>query len=190
MNSAVLLNNARRTDGTGEAARVACNERMSRTVPMKIVILEDNEDRRAAMRCCLADRFHQFETRFFDEAAEMIAFLDENLAETIVLSLDHDLELKPGGEGRWLDPGTGRDLANYLAAHEPTCPVIIHTSNGDAAIGMEMVLQDAGWQTQRVLPMDDTAWIPGPWFRSIRKAIVGSASAKRLVKLPTAEELS
>ena len=105
----------------------------------------------------------------------MIAFLEDNLSDTIVLSLDHDLDLKPGDEGRWIDPGTGRDLANFLAVHVPSCPVIIHTSNGDAAVGMQMVLHDSGWQTHRVLPMEDTEWIHGPWFRSIRKAIIGTA---------------
>ena len=156
--------------------------------PMIIAILEDNKERQTAMLSCLADRFFQYETRFFDDASEMIAFLDNNLCDTIVLSLDHDLELKPGGEGRWLDPGTGRDLADYLVHHSPSCPVIIHTSNGDAAQGMEMVLREAGWQTQRVLPMEDNDWIPGPWFRSIRRAIVGSVRPRRFVKHPTPGE--
>jgi CheY-like chemotaxis protein len=155
---------------------------------MKIAILEDNAERSAIMRDCLEDRFHQYETRFFDDVAEMIAFLDENLRDTIVLSLDHDLELKPGKAGRWIDPGTGRDLADYLAQRPPTCPVIIHTTNSVAAEGMELVLHDAGWTTHRVIPMEGNEWIPGPWFRSIRKAIVGSASPRRPKKHPTTGE--
>ena len=136
---------------------------------MKIVILEDNEERRAVMRSCLADRFYQYETLFFLDPNEMIRFLDNNLDDTIVVSLDHDLELLPTASGRCIDPGTGREVADYLAGKDPVCPVIIHTSNGPAALGMEMVLRDAHWQTHRVIPMEDTEWIPRHWFRTIRR---------------------
>jgi CheY-like chemotaxis protein len=152
---------------------------------MKIVILEDNAERRAVMADCLADRFHQYEARFFADAAEMIAFLETNLTDTIVLSLDHDLELQPTAAGRCLDPGTGRDVADFLARQQPVCPVIIATTNGAAALGMEAVLRDARWQTHRVLPMDDTEWIPREWFRAVRRAIVGSATVERPLERPT-----
>jgi hypothetical protein len=125
------------------------------------------------MRACLADRFYQYDTRIFDDAAEMIRFLDEHLADTLVISLDHDLELKPGPHGRRTDPGTGREVADYLAGKEPVCPTIIHTTNSQAAVGMEMVLHDAGWETRRVVPCDELRWIETHWFPAIRRAIVG-----------------
>jgi len=140
---------------------------------MKIIILEDNEERRAAMRRCLDDRFYQYEARFFDDAAELIDYLRANLNDTLVISLDHDLELKPTPTGEMTDPGTGRDVADYLARTAPVCPVVIHTTNSSAAVGMEMVLQDAHWETRCVLPCDDLEWIPTQWFQSIRRAIVG-----------------
>ena len=140
---------------------------------MKIVILEDNEERRAAMRRCLEDRFYQYEARFFDDATVMRAYLEANLSDTIVISLDHDLELKPNPGGGLTDPGTGRDVADHLARRAPACPVVIHTTNSPAAAGMEAVLQGTGWETCRVLPFDDLDWIPTEWFRSIRRAIVG-----------------
>ena len=65
---------------------------------MKIVILEDNADRQAVMRECLADRFYTFEAHFFDDSCEMIRFLDAHLAETILISLDNDLDMKAGPE--------------------------------------------------------------------------------------------
>ena len=71
-----------------------------------------------------------------------------------------------------LDPGTGREVADYLAAKTPVCPVVIHTTNTPAALGMEMVLKDAHWKTYRVLPFDDLEWIPTDWFRTVRRAIV------------------
>jgi CheY-like chemotaxis protein len=141
--------------------------------PQKIAILEDNEDRQAVMRAFLKDRFYTYDARIFDDAGAMIRYLEEHLADTLVISLDHDLELKPGPDGRCFDPGTGREVADYLANKEPVCPVIIHTSNSQAALGMEMVLKDAHWKTRRVLPFDDSHWIATDWFPAVRRAIVG-----------------
>jgi len=152
-------------------------------MPMKIVILEDNEERRDAMQACLADRFDQYELRFFEEPAVMTEYLRGNLPETILVSLDHDLDLRPGKtDGKWRDPGTGRDVADFLALQEPTCPVVIHTSNCAAAVGMEQVLREAGWRTHGVAPCDDLEWIPTVWFRTVRHAIVASAQPKRVGK--------
>src|SRR5262245_30831024 len=140
---------------------------------MKIAILEDNQDRQAVMRNWLADRFYQYDVHIFDEADEMIRFLDQHLADTLVISLDHDLELKPDPQGRLIDPGTGREVADFLAGKKPVCPVIIHTTNADAAAGMDLVLREARWQTRRVVPFDDMEWIGLNWFPAIRRAVVG-----------------
>lgn len=140
---------------------------------MKIAILEDNLDRQAVMRACLADRFYTFEHHFFDDAADMICFLDANLAETLVIALDNDLELKPGPDGRFIDPGSGRQVAEFLAARPPVCPVVIHTTNADAAVAMQEALRGAGWKTRRVIPFDDTSWIATEWFAAVRRAVVG-----------------
>ena len=148
---------------------------------MKIVILEDNQERKPAMLDCLEDKFHQFEKRFFDHPAEMIDFLKDHLRETIAISLDHDLELIPTSEGRVIDPGCGREVADFLAQNIPSCPVIIHTSNSHAALAMEMVLREANWKTYRVSPCGDLAWIAGPWIRTLRQAVVGSVPRKKHV---------
>jgi CheY-like chemotaxis protein len=140
---------------------------------LKIVILEDNKDRQTVMRACLADRFYTFDAHFFDEAGEAIRFLDANLADTVVISLDHDLDLKPGPDGSSVDPGTGRQVADFLAGREPVCPVIVHTTNSLAGDTMVTVLNDAGWKTRRVVPFDDTHWIETAWFFAMRRAVVG-----------------
>lgn len=142
---------------------------------MKIAILEDNVERQRAMASCLADRFYQYEAQFFDDASRMVDYLREHLEDTIVLSLDHDLELKPASRGRWIDPGTGRDVADYLAKRPPACPIVIHTTNSPAAEGMAQVLQDAHWQTHRVIPFDDLSWIRSDWLRTMRRAILTMA---------------
>ncbi len=108
----------------------------------------------------------------------MIRFLEKHLAETLAIALDHDLELKPGKNGKCIDPGTGREVADYLATKAPVCPVVIHTSNADAAVGMKMVLKEAGWKTRRVLPLDDLKWIEKQWFPAVRRAIVGPIPPK------------
>ena len=142
---------------------------------MKIAILEDNEERRSVMGDCLNDRFHQYEPRFFDNAPEMIQFLDHRLADTILIGLDHDLELIPAPDGELTDPGTGRQIADYLAGRPAACPVVIHSTNSAAALGMEMVLQEAHWTTYRVLPFDDLEWIAAEWLPTVRRAIVATA---------------
>ena len=145
----------------------------------KIVILEDNAERQAIMRACLADRFYTFDAHIFDDAAEMIAFLETNVAETIAIALDNDLEMKTGPNGRAIDPGEGRQVAEYLAKQKPVCPVIIHTTNSNAADAMTEVLTTAGWKTRRVVPFDDMNWIPTDWFAAMRRAIVGPIKRTR-----------
>ena len=83
------------------------------------------------------------------------------------------MELRPDGAGGCIDLGTGREVADYLATREPVCPVIIHTSNTVAEVGMRMTLQESGWRTKRVIPFDDVQWIATDWFRAMRRAIVG-----------------
>jgi CheY-like chemotaxis protein len=149
-------------------------------VAMKIVVLEDNLDRQAAMRVLLADRFYMYDVRFFDDAAETIAFLDAHLADTLVVCLDNDLELKPGPDGQMIDPGEGRQVAEFLADRPPACPVVIHTTNSAAAAAMTERLQKAGWKTRRVIPFDDMAWIESAWFPAVRRAIVGPVRRTRI----------
>ncbi|WP_145234675.1 response regulator [Urbifossiella limnaea] len=146
---------------------------------MKIVIVEDNADRQAVMRRLLADRFYTFDLRFFDNAPDAIAFLAVHLPDTILVALDNDLDLKPGPDGRGIDQGEGRQVAEFLAARPPACPVVIHTTNSPAAGAMEEALRCAGWKTRRVIPFDDMAWIESDWFPAVRRAIVGPVRKAR-----------
>lgn len=140
-------------------------------MPLKIAILEDNLDRQAAMKAWLSDRLYMYEHFFFDEAAPMNAWLQSNLAETLFISLDHDLELKPSGDGRWIDPGTGREVADYLALQNPACPLIIHSTNSVAVDGMMEALTQSGWSVQRVTPYGDLAWVNEAWWPAVREGL-------------------
>lgn len=146
-------------------------------MPMKIAILEDNADRTAAMKSCLADRFPHYEAYFFSAPKEMRVFLEVHLEDVILISLDHDLELMMDRFGKASDPGSGTDVVNYLVQKPATCPVVVHTTNSTAAVGMEMTLQEAGWKTYRVVPYDDLRWISEEWFRTVRRALVATAVA-------------
>jgi len=148
-------------------------------VAMKVVIVEDNADRQAVMRRLLADRFYNFDIRFFDNAPEATAFLGIHLQDTLVVALDNDLDMKPGPDGRAIDQGEGRHVAEFLATRPPVCPVVIHTTNTPAAEAMQEVLRGAGWKTRRVVPFDDMAWIESDWFPAVRRAIVGPVRKAR-----------
>ena len=145
---------------------------------MKIAILEDNHERQTVMEQCLRDRFHQHEIVFFDSADAMRLYLEHNFESILLIDLDHDLELKPQRNGKVVDPGTGRQVADFLAQRAPTCSVVIHTTNSAAGDGMEFLLRDAGWTVSRVHPYGDMEWIPEVWFRAIRNAIVASAQPR------------
>jgi hypothetical protein len=151
---------------------------------MKIVVLEDNADRVAVMRACIADRFSTFETRFFDDARDTIRYLDSHLSETLVVALDNDLEIKTGPDGRCVDAGEGRQVAEFLATKQPSCPIIIHTTNSNAAVAMEETLRSAGWKVRRVVPFDGMTWIESDWFFAVRRAIVGPIKRTRSGSTP------
>lgn len=143
--------------------------------PLQICILEDNRDRQTAMRDCLSERFHQFEAVFFDDAAKTIGHLKSRLSGTILICLDHDLELQANGRGKSIDPGTGRDVVNWLMTQAPTCPVILHSTNTAAVEGMQSALADHGWTTYRVEPWGDLEWIGKTWKGTVRQALLHTA---------------
>jgi hypothetical protein len=137
-------------------------------MPRFIAILEDNLDRQTAMKRWLDARFPSYQSIWFDEAEPMIAWLQEHLADTLFASLDHDLDLKPTDDGRWYDPGTGRMVADYLVTCQPNCPIIIHSTNREAVVGMEMILQERGWNIAIVQPYGDLAWINEAWWPTVK----------------------
>ena len=121
------------------------------------------------MRTCLAEIL-PVEAIFFEKSREMIAWLGQHLGEVVFISLDHDLPLRDA-DGRSIDCGTGREVADYLASMPPTCPVIVHSSNDVCAAGMFFALKDAGWPCSRVYPCNDTAWIGAAWAEQVRRYI-------------------
>lgn len=145
---------------------------------MRILILEDNADRREAMKACLFDRFPQFAVTFHPSSSEFIRELDQRaLNDVVLVSLVHDLEPVLAADGSMADAGDGLEVAQHLAHAPPACPILVHTTNIPAGAAMMEVLSTAGWSPERVIPYDDTTWIGETWMRAVRNQIVNSAAA-------------
>jgi len=141
---------------------------------MQALILEDCRDRRVAMTQRLMERFPFLRITFFESAPEMITFLEGHaLADLVIIALDNDLEMIPAPSGQWLDPGTGLDVAHWLAKQpRPLCPVVVHTTNSPYGQKMVACLEEAGWQCARVIPHGDLEWIDQEWFAAMRHHII------------------
>ncbi len=140
---------------------------------MRVVILEDNVERQQGMRAAVADRFPAFTVEFFAGAMPMIAHLQETgLYDVALLSLDHDLEVVANRSGRSTDPGTGVDVAAWLAEQPAVAPAIVHTTNVFGGDRMSELLAAAGWTVNRTIPFGDTEWIGSAWRPLVRELIV------------------
>lgn len=140
---------------------------------MLIAILEDDERRREAMEVQLEGRLPGARLVVFDNSPDMVAWLRSNLGNVDLISLDHDLGPNRERDGEVFDPGTGREVSSYLLECTPRCPVIVHSSNPDAAPAMTFELEEAGWSVRRVIPFSDLEWIGETW----RDALDWSVSA-------------
>ena len=127
-----------------------------------VAILEDSAGRIAEMRACLTEALPGCGSIFFDNAFEMMAWLKEHMGEVALISLDHDLPLTDA-QGKLIDCGDGRMVADFLATLPPTCPVIVHSSNAWCAPGMYFALEGNGWPTARVVPYEDDRWVREAW---------------------------
>ena len=141
-----------------------------------LAVLEDDERRLEAMRRILRRRMPEFDVVAFDVFEDMIRFLEQSLSQLIVISLDHDLPVLVTEDGARRDAGSGRDVADHLASKAPACPILIHSTNEPAALGMERVLREIGWRTERVAPYGDLDWIPEIWLPAIRRLALESSS--------------
>ena len=94
----------------------------------------------------------------------MIREVEPLLPSARLISLDHDLE---PAEGETEDPGDGIDVARFLAARPPVCPVIVHSSNGTRSDWMIGEFELGGWTYKRVAPSATTGsrrtgeWLSG-----------------------------
>ena len=135
-----------------------------------LAILEDNDERVAAMKQCLAEA-NLSAAVIFDNAPEMLAWLAVNLSRVSLLSLDNDLDPERFRDRQHGDPGSGCDVADFLRKHPPTFPIIIHTSNSNAAASMTLTFEECGWRFARVVPYNDVEWVRQAWIVEVKKAL-------------------
>ena len=101
------------------------------------------------------------------DAQSMIGELSGFLPDALLVSLDHDLNPQPGSDR---DPGTGLEVAEYLAKLPPVCPVVLHSSNFERVWSMHNELTHAGWQVELVGPLGNN-WIETSWLRMVRELL-------------------
>jgi hypothetical protein len=97
----------------------------------------------------------------------MISECATSFKDTCLISLDHDLVAQPGALN---DPGTGLEVAEFLARHKPVCPIILHTSNNERRWSMHNELRFAGWTVEIVGPLK-TDWIRKSWLPKAKDLI-------------------
>jgi hypothetical protein len=136
-----------------------------------IAILDDEPKRIRAMIECVSKGLPGCHVVTFDNAPDMIGWLEKHLEDASLICLDHDLGPNRSRNGQTFDPGTGRDVTDYLALRRPVCPVLIHTTNSLAAPGMAIVLDDSGWVHSRLAPYNDLEWLSADWICKVRRAL-------------------
>jgi hypothetical protein len=127
-------------------------------------ILEDNEDRIRNFQNAVASLGHNLSVKIWNDAPSMVAELLPLLNQACLISLDHDLNPPPNVT---TDPGTGLDVADFLAKQSPCCPVLIHSTNYEKAWSMHNELRFANWQVNRVGPIGDD-WVQCLWLPKVR----------------------
>lgn len=125
-----------------------------------LLILDDNLNRLASFEDVVGD-VDGWIMKSWINAPSMIAELDQHLREAMLISLDHDLYRQSEEDP---DPGSGRDVAEHLSAYDPVCPVIVHSTNTDAAWGMFNTLSAARWEVELVHHLDQQNWVRELWL--------------------------
>ncbi len=154
---------------------------------MRLMILEDNAERRTAMLEHVADCLPMFAVAFYESSVAMIKALQRNgLQDVSLVSLDNDLEPLGDEDGNPIDAGDGVSVARFLAdlvsdsdgSGIRRVPVVVHSSNESAALQMMESLLKSGWDAIRIVPFDAERWIGEMWIRAVRRKIVSAVTER------------
>lgn len=143
------------------------------TMARTILILEDNDERIAGFRGAVAALGDGYDLKIWRDAPSMIAECEAFFPTAALISLDHDLNPQPGIT---TDPGTGLDVAKFLADFLPVCPLLLHSSNIDRVYSMDNELRFASWTVDRVGPIG-ADWIETTWLRRARELLAEHSNA-------------
>jgi CheY-like chemotaxis protein len=140
---------------------------------MRIIILEDNIDRRQVMSEVLADMVPNFSVEFYSASRQMIDRLNKTgLMDVAIISLDNDLDMIVNEDGQLLDAGDGIEVARWMSEQPPLVPTIIHTTNKNAGDQIEELLHSNGWLLDRIVPYSGESWIRERWRKLVRNLLV------------------
>ncbi len=131
-----------------------------------LFILEDSEERAAAMTRLLVEAYGPEAFRIFPTAREAIAWLEENSAWLEVISLDHDLGEPGPGKPR----EDGMQVVQWLVEVAlPKARIIIHSANPPAAAAMVKRLEWADFYVRQVFPDFTVAGPDNPWLQLVEE---------------------
>lgn len=143
---------------------------------MLVAILDDDTRRRNEMERSLTQARPEASLEHFDNAPDIIAWLARNLGSVVLVSMAHDLGPNRLRDGMLFDPGTGRDVTDFMVELDDPFPVVVHAKNCPGSRSMIAVLERAGWPCRRVLPKSDLKWIKTQWLPGVEK-LLNAASA-------------
>jgi hypothetical protein len=138
---------------------------------MLVAALDDDKDRCVEMGRSLAEVVPDAELEFFDSAPDMIAWLARHLDTVALVSLAHDLGPSRFRDGMLFDPGTGRDVTDFLVEMDRQFPVVVHATAGHRTREMIKPLEHAGWPCAQVEPKGNLEWISADWAPRIAELI-------------------
>ena len=130
-------------------------------MPLLLLILDDDQARLRGFDEIVPRLGSDWAIRAWRNAPSMMAEIDALLGEAQLISLDHDLYKDSPSDP---DPGSGRMIADHLAKRDPVCPVIVHSTNTDAAWGMFNELTSGEWKVELVHHTNQPAWIEELWL--------------------------
>jgi hypothetical protein len=139
-----------------------------------LLMLEDNAERLEQFAAVLRTLDPEPPLRVWGDAHAMIREAGPLLPAAALLSLDHDLDARPGDP----DPGDGYLVARWLVSQPVVRPVIVHTSNVERATWMAGVFDLAGWRHYRVAPLGDD-WVESVWCRVVQRLLNKMPRRKR-----------
>lgn len=129
-----------------------------------LFILEDNEDRTKAFESALGDIPYHIEKT----VPEAIEWLSKHGDDVTIFSLDNDLYVE-NYDG---EIGEGLELCEFIIANFKQVPIIVHTSNSNAATMMKMICAEAKWEFIRIVPYNCMDWILETWIETVKRLIL------------------
>ena len=137
-------------------------------MPRLLLILDDDRIRLRGFDEVAPRLGEDWVIKSWRDAPSMIAEIEILLGGAQLISLDHDLYKDSPSDP---DPGSGRVIADFLSNRDPVCPVIVHSTNTDAAWGMFNELTSGGWKVQLVHHLSQPAWIEDLWLPIARQLV-------------------